>query len=134
MWLVLGAADAADVKPPRDIIAMLEQVAIVEEKVKVCGRAQPDLSDRLAEARDAWWQHNSQVLSAFAELVRTKNISTVSKRLLAHFRAVQRQLERDLTGAARSGENCEWLLWEMRIGKLDYPDQSGIARPRSQVR
>ncbi|HEY3968636.1 MAG TPA: hypothetical protein VGM05_29075 [Planctomycetaceae bacterium] len=133
-FLVRSVAKAADAKPPQDIVAMLEQVAVVEEMEKVCSHARPDLSDRLAKARDDWWEHNDRVLSAFAELVRTKDTSPVSKTLLGHFRAVQRKLDSEFSSAAQSGENCDWVLWEMRTGHLDYPNPPTLARPRSRTK
>lgn len=130
--VVLAPANANAEDHVPDLIAILDHAAIVEDMVRACGHARPDLGDKLAEARTAWWQRNSIVQETIAELKRDARTSPESKSLLQYYEALKEKFIRDLPdsevqGNARLMNYCETVLQRISNGALDYPmEEEGI--------
>jgi hypothetical protein len=114
---------------PSDLGPMLEHFAIVQEMVRACGHARPDLSNDLGTAWQAWLRRNWQVRDALETAKRLSN-SPEGKATLYLFNSLQTALEErtktlDETGNTQYTVRCDGILQDIRSGHLDYSAAPG---------
>lgn len=118
--LLAGQAAANDLELPSDAVAMVEHAAVVQQMIDICGRTRPDLLGSLRQANVAWWQRNTGVSATMQKLLNTRESSSKSNELLAHYAAVYHRLEEQAQDLGTTGQTCETLLDDMAHGKMDY--------------
>jgi hypothetical protein len=122
----LGAVGEPEL--PADLPAMLDHAAIVEEMLRTCGHARPDLAASLAAARRGWWERNGRVRETLQTL-RAAPEDSHRKAALSRYdslrRALHEQVEaRDDAGDTGYAAGCDDILRELTAGRLDYATSS----------
>jgi hypothetical protein len=122
----LGAADELEVQA--DLPAMLEHAAIVEEMLRACGHARPDLAESLTAAWRGWWERNSRVRETL-QMLRAAPETPRRKAALARYNSLRRALHeqveiRDDAGDTGYAVGCDDILGKLTTGRLDYATSS----------
>jgi hypothetical protein len=118
--LLVGQDTPNEDLPSGEMMALVEHVAIVRRMIEVCGRTRPDLFGSLRQAEKGWWGRNVEAQTTMHALLGTAEASRTSQALLAHYAAIHQRLEDELQDAEAAGRNCDWVIEEMKSGRMDY--------------
>src|SRR5690242_9209521 len=80
-------AHAATDRNATELVSMLDHAAIVEQMVRSCRDARPELADAFQAARQAWWGRNAEVRATIDDLRRDPNDAR-GREFLAYYEAV----------------------------------------------
>jgi hypothetical protein len=61
-------AQAATDRNADELVSILDHAAIVQQMVRSCREARPELADAFEAARGAWWSRNAEVSAAIKDL------------------------------------------------------------------
>jgi hypothetical protein len=130
-WLAaataLGPAAGVRAEPTEEMaemLGMLDHAAIVQEMVRACRDARPELAAALEGESQAWWSRNAALREAVDGLASDRDTPR-EREFRAYYEALLGSLARQLEGQRRAGHTeyasrCDGVLRDLAAGRLDY--------------
>jgi hypothetical protein len=117
-------AHAATDRIATELVSMLDHAAIVEQMVRSCRDARPELADAFQAARQAWWGRNAEVRATIDDLKRDPDDAR-GREFLAYYEAVVLSLRAQMEHQRAQGHTeyagrCDDVLRDLASGQLDY--------------
>jgi hypothetical protein len=115
---------AGEPEMPADLPAILDHAAIVEEMLRTCGHARPELADSLAAAGRAWWERNARVRETL-RMLRAAPENPRRKAALERYDSLRQALHEQVEIRRDAGDTgyaagCDEVLRKLTDGRLDY--------------